>query len=101
MLRLASRSAACLMHLWWIASAGAIALGAATADWLLVGAGVLAIVAGWALRSYFGGKQLQKMKANVESWRVPLLELGHSWANLLWLMRYKRADKLDFITHKL
>ncbi len=101
MVRLASRSSACLMHLWWIASAGAISLGAAAADWLLVGAGMVAIVAGWALRSYFGGKQLQKMKANVESWRVPLLELGHSWANLLWLMRYKRADKLDFITHKL
>lgn len=101
MVKFASRAAACLMHLWWIASIGAVALGAATTDWILVGAGAVALIAGWALRSYFGGRQLEMMKANVKSWRVPLLELGHSWGNLLWLLRYKRADKLDFITHKL
>lgn len=101
MVRFASRSAACLMHLWWIVSIGAIVFGAATTDWLKAGAGAVSLIIGWILRSYFGGKQLEMMKANVESWRVPLLELGHSWGNLFWLLRYKRADKLDFITHKL
>lgn len=101
MVKFSSRSAACLMHLWWIASLGTIALGAAITDWVLVGSGAVSIVAGWVLRSCLGGKQLKKMKADVESWRVPLLELGHSWGNLFWLLRYKRADKLDFITHKL
>lgn len=100
-IKLKVRTSALLMHLWWLSVIGSTAFGAATADWLMAGAGILAFLCGWGLRSWLGGKQLNIMRAGVSSWRIPLMELGHSWANLIWLMRYNRADKLDFITHKL
>lgn len=89
------------LHLPLLAFIVAIIVGFILTNWLISGAAILALVLNYILRAVFGIKGARQMHFDIPAWQMPFLEIADSWSSLIWGFRYLRANKMDFITHKL
>lgn len=90
-----------LPHLSLIASIAVLALAVLMKDWILAGCAGFALLLLFVLRMAIACKAVRHFDDNLSAISLPFYEYGTIWRNLANRMRYWRADKNDFTSHKL
>ena len=88
-------------HLSLIASAATLAYAIIEQDWILTGCAGFAILLLFLLRMIIANKAVKHFDDGISMFKLPFYEYGIIWRNLATKMRYWRADKNDFTSHKL
>lgn len=99
--RLTYRFDMAMMYLNYIAILGALTYSLFTQEWLLTAAAAAALLITIILRTVIARKAMRRFDLSIPAWKVTLYELRLPWTYLLAKIRYLRADKYDFISHKL
>ena len=89
-----------LLHVSFIALVAAIAFSIATQRWPLTAFASLLLILSIVLRTWMASRTLRLMGESVSTWRIFPYEMRMLWHNLAFKIRYWRANKDDFITHK-
>ncbi len=90
-----------LPHLSLIASLATLAYSIIMQDWILTGCAGFALLLLFILRMIIAGKAIKHFDNNISVLKLPFYEYGIIWRNLANRLRYWRADKNDFTSHKL
>ena len=88
-------------HLSLIASIAVLAFAIITQDWLLTGIAGFALLLLFLLRMIIAIKAIRHFDDEMNIIKLPFYEYGIIWRNLANKIRYWRADKNDFTSHKL
>ena len=88
-------------HLSLIASIAVLAYAIIMHDWILTGIAGFALLLLFILRMIIANKAIRHFDDDIAIFKLPFLEYGIIWRNLANKMRYWRADKNDFTSHKL
>lgn len=88
------------LHLSFLLTLVGIVWGAATVNVILLTAALLALILGIVLRTVFGCKAMSAFSEQVSALLIYPYCLSIVWRNLIYGLRYRFADKLDFTTHK-
>ena len=88
-------------HLSLIASILVLAYAIIMQDWILTGCAGFALLLLFILRMIFANKAIKHFDDEIGMFKLPFYEYGIIWRNLANKMRYWRADKNDFTSHKL
>lgn len=88
-------------HLSLIASIAVLAFAIITQDWLLTGIAGFALLLLFLLRMIIAIKAIRHFDDELNIIKLPFYEYGIIWRNLANKIRYWRADKNDFTSHKL
>jgi len=88
-------------HLSLIASIAGLAYAIIMQDWILTGCAVLALLLLFVLRMTIANKAVKHFDDSINMIKLPFYEYGIIWRNLANRLRYWRADKNDFTSHKL
>lgn len=89
------------IHLPLLLIAPTVAFAVITQRWILAGTGIFCLLLMTVLRTLTGKKALGMLGENMPSWKIYPYEISIVWHNLANIIRYKRADKLNFTSHKL
>lgn len=90
-----------VLHLNYLAIIAAGMFGGITQNWIVCGAAGLAIIITLVLRMVIARRILIRFAEPVPLWKVIPYEIALVWHNLFYWLRYVRADKYDFICHKI
>jgi len=90
-----------LPHLSLIASIAALIYSIIMQDWILVGCAAFALLLLFILRMIIANKAIKHFDDGIAMLKLPFYEYGIIWRNLATKLRYWRADKNDFTSHKL
>lgn len=90
-----------LPHLSLIASIATLAYGIIIHDWILTGSAGFAFLLLFILRMIIANKAIKHFDDEISIIKLPFYEYGIVWRNLANKLRYWRADKNDFTSHKL
>lgn len=90
-----------LPHLSMIASVGALVCSLFTQDWILTSCAGFALALLLILRILIAKNAIKRFDPNLAAYSLPFYEYGIIWRNLANKIRYWRADKNDFTSHKL
>jgi hypothetical protein len=90
-----------LPHLSLIASIATLAYGIIMQDWILTGCAGFAFLLLFILRMIIANKAIKHFDDEISIIKLPFYEYGIVWRNLANKLRYWRADKNDFTSHKL
>ena len=88
-------------HLSLIASLVTLAYAILMQDWILTGIAGFALVLLLILRTVIAHKAIKHFDDDISIQKLPFYEYGIIWRNLANKIRYWRADKNDFTSHKL
>ncbi len=88
-------------HLSLIASLAVLAYSIAKQDWILTGCAGIALILLFVLRMVIANKAVKHFDDELSMFLLPFYEYGIIWRNLANKLRYWRADKNDFTSHKL
>lgn len=80
-----------------IALAGSLLLGM----WTISVAAGLSLIISIILRLVIGKKALKRFDIDIPAWKIIPYEIAIAWKHLGYKLKYHRADKYDFISHKL
>ena len=69
--------------------------------WTVAAAAGLALILTLVLRLLIGRKALERFDVGIPAWKVLPYEIAIAWHYLGYRIQYRRADKYDFISHKL
>ena len=69
--------------------------------WTVTAAAGLALILTLVLRLLIGRKALERFDVGIPAWKVLPYEIAIAWHYLGYRIQYRRADKYDFISHKL
>ena len=72
-----------------------------TGRWIALAVAALCLIATIALRIFFVKRKCNIFSEHLSAWSVPFYELSLLWFDILTKLRYIRADKHDFSTHKI
>lgn len=89
------------MHLNYLVTITILVFSLLTQRWLLTGAAGIALLITVVLRTLIGNKAIKLFDNNIPSWKIVPYEISLLWNNLRFMLKYMRADKYDFISHKL
>lgn len=89
-----------LLHLTLWLNIASIAFAAITLRWLILAVAVLMIILTFVVRTMSAKRVIRRFNANIPLWKAVPFELRLIWSNLLNMLRYKAADRKDFISHK-
>ena len=89
------------LHLCFLATIGIGVFAALTSRWILLGISIVALVLNICLRTSFARKAVRAYGEDIASWRLYPYELSGIWHKLYQHLRYWRANKTDFTTHKI
>lgn len=89
------------LHLDYLVILAAIIFGVITQKWIIVGAGGVALISTTCLRNILAGKALDEWGVDVPHWKSVWYDLGFVWHWLSYKIKYAKADKTDFISHKI
>lgn len=90
-----------ILHANYLLELAAMVLAAITLRWLLLAVAVVAMVVAMVLRTSIARKALQAWDEPVAAFKIPFYELRLAWFALGMQNRYRKANKNDFISHKL
>ena len=90
-----------LLHANYILSLAMLAYSIVERNWILTAASALALIITLTLRTIFGKKVMNHFGEDIAAWRVVPYEISTIWHKLAHQLRYMRADKNDFTSHKL
>lgn len=88
-------------HLSLIASIAVLAYAILMQDWILTGCAGFSLLLLFLLRMMIATKAIRHFDDNISIIKLPFYEYGIIWRNLANRIRYWRADKNDFTSHKL
>ena len=88
-------------HLSLIASLATLAYAILMQDWILTGIAGFALLLLLILRTVIAHKAIKHFDDDISLLKLPFYECGIIWRNLANKIRYWRADKNDFTSHKL
>ena len=88
-------------HLSLIASIATLAYAITVQDWILTGCAGFALLLLLILRMVIANKAVKHFDDDLSVVKLPFYEYGIVWRNLANKLRYWRADKNDFTSHKL
>ena len=88
-------------HMSLIASLAVIAYAILKQDWILTGCAGFALLLLFILRMIIAGKAIKHFDDDIAIIKLPFYEYGIIWRNLANKIRFWRADKNDFTSHKL
>ncbi len=88
------------LHLCFLAIIGIGVFAGLTGRWILLGAAVVALVIAVCMRTSFARKTVRAYGEDIASWRLYPYELSGIWHKLYQHLRYWRADKAGFTSHK-
>lgn len=89
-----------LLHVSFLALLATIAFAIITQRWPLAALAGLLLILSIVLRTWMASRTLRLMDESVPAWRIFPYEMRMLWHNLAFKIRYWRANKDDFITHK-
>lgn len=78
----------------------AIAVSACLSQWIMLASALSALFITIVLRTLIGRKAVRRYCPTIAAWRIVPLEIGMMLANIGHGLRHGRADKSDFICHK-
>ncbi|HBF04860.1 MAG TPA: glycosyl transferase family 2, partial [Prevotella sp.] len=70
-------------------------------NWILTGCAGLALILLFVLRMIIANKAIKHFDDELSMFLLPFYEYGIIWRNFANKLRYWRADKNDFTSHKL
>ncbi|WP_028896098.1 glycosyltransferase [Prevotella sp. HUN102] len=70
-------------------------------NWILLGAAGVALIVTLSMRMLIAKKVLTLFNEEIPAWKIIPFELRLIWQNLNYKIKYWRANKYDFISHKL
>ena len=88
------------LHLCFLAIIGIGVFAGLTSRWILLGAAVVALVIAVCMRTSFARKTVRAYGEDIASWRLYPYELSGIWHKFYQHIRYWRADKAGFTSHK-
>ena len=88
-------------HISLIASIVTLAYAIIAEDWILTGCASFALLLLFILRMAIANKAVKHFDDDLSIIKLPFYEYGIVWRNLANKLRYWRADKNDFTSHKL
>ena len=88
------------LHLSFLLLLAGIGWGAVAMNVVLLAAAVLGLILNVVLCTVFGHKAMSAFGEHVPALLIYPYRLSLVWRNLMYGLRYKLADKLDFTTHK-
>lgn len=88
-------------HLSLIASITVLAYSILMQDWILTGCAGFALILLFVLRMIIANKAIKHFDDELGMFFLPFYEYGIIWRNFANKLRYWRADKNDFTSHKL
>lgn len=88
-------------HLSLIASIAALAYSVVTKDRILTGCAVFSLLLLIILRTIIAHRAVSYFDSFIPTYKLPFYEYGIIWRNFANKVRYWRADKNDFTSHKL
>ena len=74
--------------------------GGFSSRWIVLGAGVLALIVSYVERMLLVRRKLQVLVPRVPLWKVPFYELMQMWSTVGLRLRYLFTDKYTFTCHK-
>lgn len=89
-----------VLHLQLLLLLAALTFSILTTQWIIAGAASLSLLLTVILNDVIGARAIAPFDSNIPSWRIYFSRLAIVWRNLAYAVRYLRADKLDFTTHK-
>lgn len=90
-----------LPHLSILASIAALAWSIYAQDWILTGCAGFSLILLFVIRMLIAHKAIKHFDEDLAMIKLPFYEYGIIWRNLANKIRYWRADKNDFTSHKL
>ena len=90
-----------LPHLSLLASIAALAWSIYAQDWILTGCAGFSLILLFVIRMIIAHKAIKHFDEDLAMIKLPFYEYGIIWRNLANKIRYWRADKNDFTSHKL
>ena len=88
-------------HLSLIASIAALACSVVMKDWILTGCAGFALLLLIVLRTIIAHRAVACFDSLIPTYKLPFYDYGIIWRNFANKVRYWRADKNDFTSHKL
>ncbi len=98
-----------LLHVNYLLIVAAITVAAilmardsyAPCHWVLLGTSLAALCITIIMRTVMARKVIQRFQEDIPTWKLPFLEISVLWHRIQYMIQYARADKYDFISHKL
>lgn len=90
-----------VMHLNYLLIIAAGVLSVLTERWIVTVAAATALMITMSLRTVIAVKTLRRFAEDIPSAMIVFYEIGVVWHRLGYMLRYCRADKNDFISHKI
>ena len=90
-----------LPHLSLLASIAALAWSIYAQDWILTGCAGFSLILLFVIRMLIAHKAIKHFDEDLAMIKLPFYEYGIIWRNFANKIRYWRADKNDFTSHKL
>lgn len=91
---------ALLLHLSFLGALVSAVWGGFSSRWIVLGAGVLALIVSYVERMLLVRRKLQVLVPRVPLWKVPFYELLQMWSTVGLRLRYLFTDKYTFTCHK-
>ena len=88
-------------HLSLIATLAVAAYSILMKNWILTGCAGFSFLLLFILRMLIANKAIKHFDDGIAMFKLPFFEYGIIWRNLATKLRYWRADKNDFTSHKL
>ena len=89
------------LHGNYLLQFAALAVSLLTHNWIITAASALGILLTLVLRMVIGKRALNRFDIEISAWKVIPYELAIAWKKLGYKLKYRRANKYDFISHKL
>ena len=107
--RLINNTDTLLLHLnWLMIAAGLITAGVLLASnsqepyhWLLLGVSLIACCVTIVVRTIMANKVIHHFHEDIPAWIIIFYEISVLWHRIHYMIQYAKADKYDFISHKL
>ena len=90
-----------MMYINYIVILLAIAYSIITQKWIISITAGIALLVTILLRVLFAQKTIKRFDEQISLWQIIPFEFGLIWSSLINSLRYKRANKYDFTSHKL
>lgn len=100
-MRISYITEAILMHTAYIANIAAGIYGALTFRYVTLAIAALCLIATIGFRTWLAKKKCTLFGEEISAWAIPFYELSLVWHDAKTRIRYIKADKHDFSTHKI
>jgi len=89
------------IHLWYVVLIAAYVVSAVMQEWVWMGVAIAALLATVVVHALMMRRAMAEFTPDINPLKAVFLDLGRAWHALYYKLKYMRADKYDFTTHKL